>query len=99
MVADNMTRGSCIPTDSVKSGDDCSNLIYILGLGHILIRIRPIQHTWLVKVMICRVDNIRIKRDRGEVWITIFIGIIVIAIHITKMSITKNKQRNKEKST
>jgi len=25
-VVDNMTRGRCIPTDSMKSRDDCSNL-------------------------------------------------------------------------
>jgi len=30
-MVDNMTRGSCISTDSVKSGDDHSNLIHILG--------------------------------------------------------------------
>jgi len=28
-----MTRGSCIPTDSVKSGDDCSSLVHKIGTG------------------------------------------------------------------
>ena len=50
-VANGKTQGSCIPTDSVKSGDDCPILVHVLGLGHILIRIRPIWHTWLVRVM------------------------------------------------
>jgi len=27
-VFDHMTRGNCIPTDSVKSGDDYSNLVH-----------------------------------------------------------------------
>ena len=57
-MVDHMTRGSCIPTECVKSGDDCSNLVYNIETEHILIRIRPIWHTWLVKVMICRVSNI-----------------------------------------
>jgi len=30
-MVDNMTQGSYIPTDSVKSGDDHSNLFIILG--------------------------------------------------------------------
>jgi len=55
-VVDKMTGGSCILTDSVKSGNDCSSLIHnietlfiILRPGHMLIWIRPIWHTWLVK--------------------------------------------------
>ena len=32
-VVDYMTRGSCIPTDSVKSGDDCSSLVHSIGTG------------------------------------------------------------------
>ena len=32
-VFDHMTRGSCIPTDSMKSGDDCSSLIHSIGSG------------------------------------------------------------------
>ena len=27
-VVDNITWGKCIPTDSMKSGDNCSNLVY-----------------------------------------------------------------------
>ena len=32
-VVDQMTGGSCIPTDSVKSGDDCSSFIHNIGVG------------------------------------------------------------------
>ena len=32
-VVDHMTRGSFIPTDSVKSGDDCSSLVHNIGTG------------------------------------------------------------------
>jgi len=32
-VVDYMTRESCIPTDSMKSGDDCSSLIHSIGTG------------------------------------------------------------------
>ena len=32
-VIDHMTRGSCIPTDSVKSGVDCSSLVHSLDWG------------------------------------------------------------------
>ena len=32
-IVDSKTRGSCIPTDSVKSGDDHSNLIHNIGVG------------------------------------------------------------------
>ena len=65
-VVDNMTRGSYIPIDSLKSSDDYSSLVHNIGTGT-YIRIRPIWHTWLVKVMICRVGNIRVKRGRGDV--------------------------------
>ena len=82
-VVDNMTRESCIPTDSMRSGGDHSNLV------HNTYSIRSIQHTWLVKVMKYRVGNIQIKRGRCEVRITICIEIIVIINHITKMSKTK----------
>ena len=30
---DYMTQGSCIPTDSVKSGDDCSSLVHSTETG------------------------------------------------------------------
>ena len=32
-IFDHMTRGSCIPIDSVKSGDDCSSLIHSIETG------------------------------------------------------------------
>ena len=32
-VVDCMTQGSYIPTDSVKSGDDCSSLIHSIKTG------------------------------------------------------------------
>ena len=32
-VVDHNTRGSCIPTDSVKSGDDHPNLVHNTGAG------------------------------------------------------------------
>jgi len=32
-VIDYETRGSCIPTDSVKTGDDYLNLIHNTGIG------------------------------------------------------------------
>jgi len=32
-VFDNMTRGSCIPIDSMKSSDDYSSLVYSIGTG------------------------------------------------------------------
>ena len=38
---DHMTRESCIPTNSVKSGI-IPVLFIVLGLGHILSRIKPI---------------------------------------------------------
>ena len=32
-VVDHMTRGSCIPTDSVKSDYDCSSLVHNIRTG------------------------------------------------------------------
>jgi len=92
MVVDNMTRENCIPIDSVKSGGDCSSLVHNIGNGAFIDSIRPIRYTWLIKVMICWVGDIQVKRGRGEVWITICIRIIVIIIHITKMSKTKTSK-------
>jgi len=57
-VVDNMTQGSCIPIDSVKSSDDYFILIHSIRTGYVLIRIRPIRHIRLVKIMICQVGNI-----------------------------------------
>ena len=58
-----MTRGSCIPTDSVKSEDDgysseddgYSSLVHNIETGAYIDLDRSIWHTWLVKVMKCRV--------------------------------------------
>ena len=72
-------------------------MVIRLGAWVILIRIRPIRHTRLVKVMICRVDNIR-KKGQGVIRITIKIEKIIVITHITqKMSNTnKEKQTNKQ---
>jgi len=94
-----MTQRSCIPIGSMKSSDDNSVLFIVLRLGHVLIRIRPIQHTRLVKVIICRVGNIR-KRGLGVTWITIKIRKIIVISHITQeMSnqTKKNKQIKNQK--
>ena len=77
-----MTRGSYIPIDSVKNSDDYPVLFIVLGVGHVLIRIRLIWHTRLVKIMICRVNNIR-KRGQGVTLITIKVEKIVVMSHIT----------------
>jgi len=63
----------------MKNGDDYFNLIHNTDSD----KTNP---TYMVKVMKCRVSVIRVKRGGGEVWITICIGIIVIVIHIIKMS-------------
>ena len=58
-----------------------------------MIQIRPIQHTWLVKVMKCQVGVIR-KRSRGVIWTTIKVEKIVVIIHNHTKT---NKQINKYK--
>ena len=63
-----------------------------------LIRIRPIRHTRLVKVMICRVGNIR-KRGRGVIWITIKIGKTIVMSHITQEMSNTNKEKQINKQT
>ena len=60
-VVDHNTRGSWILIDSVKSGDDYSSLVIVLGLGHILSRIIPIRPIWLVYVVHSWVGVIRVK--------------------------------------
>jgi len=70
-------------------------LFIALGLGHVLIQIRPIRHTWLVKVMICRVGNIRVKKDQDVIWITIKIEKIIVIRHITQ-KMSKTSKKNKE---
>jgi len=82
-VVDHTTWGSCTPTDSVKNGDDYSILIHNIGTGVYIDSNKTNWHTWLVKVMKCRVGVIRVKKGQGEEWITICIGIIVTVIHIT----------------
>ena len=53
-VVDNMTRGSCIPIDSVKSNDDCSSLVHSIRTGACIDSDKTnLAH--LVKAMICRV--------------------------------------------
>jgi len=59
-----------------------------------LIQIRPIRHTRLVKVMICRVGNIQ-KREQGAIWITTKIEKIVVINHITQEMSNTNKKTNK----
>ena len=55
-VVDHMTRESCVPTDSMKSGD-YSSLVHTIGTGaHI--ESDKTNLTWLVTVMKCRVGNI-----------------------------------------
>jgi len=51
IVIDNMTQRRCMPIESVKSGDDYSNFVHNIRVGHMLIQIKSIRHTWLVKIM------------------------------------------------
>ena len=71
-------------------------LFIIMGLRHVLIQIRPIWHTRLVKVMICRVGNIR-KRSQGVTWITIKIEKIIVISHITQEMSKSNKEKQTNK--
>ena len=66
----------------MKSSDDYSNLIHSIRTGVCIDSVRPIRHTRLVKVMICRVGNIR-KKGQGVTRITIKVEKIVIISHIT----------------
>ena len=91
-VVDNMTRGSCIPIDSVKSSDDYSSLVHSIGTGVCMIQIRPIRHTRLVKVMICLFGNIR-KRGWGVIWISIKIERIIVINHIIQKMSNTNKEK------
>ena len=68
----------------------------VLRMRHVMIRIRLIWHTRLVKVMICQVGNIQ-KRGRGVTWITIKIGKIIVISHITQeMPKQTKKKTNKQ---
>ena len=72
-------------------------MVIRLGACVILIRIRPIRHTMLVKVMIYRVSNIR---KRGcVIWITIKIEKIVVISHITQEMSNTNKEKQTNKQT
>ena len=81
-----------------RGDDDCSSLIHNIETGAYVDWDKPIWHTWLVKVMKCRVGDVRVKRDRGEVWIIICIKKIIIIIHIIK-NVKKNKQIIKQKKS
>jgi len=61
-----------------------------------LSRIKSIQHIWLVHIMQCRVGDIRVKRDWGEILITIEVEKIVAIIHFTQTVTKTNKQTNKQ---
>ena len=58
-MVDNMTWGRCIPTDSVKSGDDCPIFIHSTKIGAYIDSDKTNPHSWLVKVMTCQVSVIR----------------------------------------
>ena len=73
-----------------------SVLFIILGLGHILSRIIPTWHKWLVHVVHSRVGVIQVKWGQGEIWIHINIEkIVVVKIYFTIYK--KNKQTNKQR--
>ena len=96
MVDDNMTRESCIPIDSVKSSEDYSILFHNIGIGALLIRIRPIRHTRLVGW------KYPSQKRSGVIWIIIKIEKIVVISHITQEMSKINKENKqihkKEKS-
>ena len=66
-VVDHMTRESCIPTDSVKSGDDYSSLIHSIGTGAHIESDYPNSAYKVVYVVHSRVGIIRVKRGQGEI--------------------------------
>ena len=51
-VIDSKPRGSCIPTDSVKSGDGCPILVHSTGIVAYIDSDKTNWHTWLVKVKV-----------------------------------------------
>ena len=83
MVIDNMTRGSCIPIDSVKSSNDCSSFVHNIGTRACIDLDKTNPAHLVVKVMICRIGNIR-KRGPGVIWISIKIEKNIIISHITQ---------------
>ena len=50
-VVDSKTQGHCIPTDSMKIGDDYSNLIHNTEIGANIDSDNTNLDNWLVKVM------------------------------------------------
>ena len=93
-VVDNMTRGSCIPIDSVKSSDDYYSLVHSIETGACNDSNKTNLATRLVKVMKCQVGNIR-KRGRGVIWITIKIEKNIVISYITQEISNTNKENKK----
>ena len=65
-----------------------------LGLGHMLIRIKPIWHTWLVKVMQYRVSDIRVKR--GGMKNGLQLKLKICGYNPFQTNNDKNRQKNKQ---
>ena len=85
-----LDSGEAKPHELCEEWKWYENYGHKMGAWVIFIRIRPFWHTRLVKVMICRVGNIR---KRGcVIWIKI--GKIVVICHITQTQ-TKKKKTNK----
>ena len=93
-VVDSMTRGSCIPTDSVKSGDDYSSMFIVLGLGHILSRIIPIRHIRLLYIAGSELS----KSNEIGVKYGFILGLkkLLLLKSISQFTKEKNKQTNKQ---
>ena len=66
-VVDSKTRGSCIPTDSVKSGDDYPILIHNTGIGACIDSDKTNLAYLVGQSYKCQVGNIRIERGWGEI--------------------------------
>ena len=75
----------------MKSCDDCFSHVHNIETGAFIASDKINLAYLVVTIIKCLVGNIRVKRGRGKVWITICIRIIVIIIHITKMSKKTNK--------
>ena len=67
-VVDKITLESCIPIDLVKSvDDDYFSLVHNI-MTKAYVDLDKTNPAYLVKVMKCRADVIRIKRRRGKIW-------------------------------
>ena len=53
----------------MKGRDDYPTLIHNTGIGAYIDSDKANPDIWLVKVMKCRVGNLRIERGWGEIWI------------------------------